>query len=161
MDYEVQRCSRRCATTGRDLAPGEAFYSALFTSGSQVVRQDYSAEAWQGPPAEALGWWKSQIPIADTNKAHWAPNDVILRLFDEMADQPDRADMRYVLTLLLIRRRVLRLEDTLRDEPHRETLLVYCPRRQSEYKVPVNMPSEARIQEIQQNLARLLVSDAA
>ncbi len=85
----------------------------------------------------------------------------MLQLFDELAEQPHRADMHYVLALLLVRRRVLRLEETERDDPARETLLLYCPRRQTEYKVPVVAPDDARADEIQQDLARLLLSDAA
>jgi hypothetical protein len=161
MDFDVQRCSRRCAVSGRELQPGELFYSALIPSGATVVRQDYSLEAWQGPPAEALGWWKSQIPTAETKKTQWAPNDVMLELFDELAGQPDRSDLRYVLTLLLIRRRVFRLEETERDSSGRQTLLVYCPRRQTDYKVPVAMPDGLRAQQIQQSLAQLLFRAAA
>ena len=65
----------------------------------------------------------------------------MLELFDEMADSQDRADVRDVLALLLIRRRVLRLEETQRDEHEREMLIVYCPRRETDYKVPVVMPT--------------------
>lgn len=171
MDYELQRSMRKCAATGREFAPGEAFYSVLTSEGAKVVRNDYSAEAWQGPPDGALGWWKSQTPATDTKskKPHWAPNDVMLQLFDELAEAPDRADMRYVLALLLLRRRVLRLEESEREgasadsasETDRETLLVYCPRRQAEYRVPVTMPDRARADEIQNELARLLLNDAA
>ena len=161
MDFDVQRCSRRCAITGRELAPGETYYSALIPSGATVERHDYSSEAWPGPPPEALGWWKSQVPTAETKKTQWAPNDVMLELFDEMADSQDRADVRYVLALLLIRRRVLRLEETQRDEHERETLIVYCPRRETDYKVPVVMPDGDRATQIQQTLAQLLFRDAA
>jgi hypothetical protein len=161
MDFDVQRCSRRCTVTDRELRPGESFYSALIPSGASVVRHDYSLEAWQGPPAEALGWWKSQLPTAEANKTQWAPNDVMLDLFDELGGQADRADLRYVLTLLLIRRRVFRLEDTEQDTNGRQTLLVYCPRRQSDYKVHVSMPDGVRAQQIQQSLAQLLFRPAA
>ncbi len=171
MDYELQRSTRKCAATGRELAPGETFYSVLTSEGANVVRHDYSVGAWPGPPEGALGWWKSQTPIAEnkTKKPHWAPNDVMLQLFDELAEAPDRADMRYVLALLLLRRRVLRLEETERehapakvaDKADRETLLVYCPRRQAEYRVPVAMPDRARADEIQNELSRLLLNDAA
>jgi hypothetical protein len=137
------------------------FYSALIPSGASVVRQDYSLEAWPGPPAEALGWWKSQLPTAETNKTQWAPNDVMLELFDELTGQADRADLRYVLTLLLIRRRVFRLEDTERGASGLQTLLVYCPRRQADYKVTVSMPDGLRAQQIQQSLAQLLFRAAA
>ncbi|HEX3996976.1 MAG TPA: hypothetical protein VHX65_00320 [Pirellulales bacterium] len=163
MDYDLQRSTRKCAKSGRDLASGEAFYSVLLSDGPKIVRHDYSAEAWSGPPEKSLGWWKSQTPPAEsrTKKPQWAPNDVMLQLFDELAEQPDRADMRYVLALLLLRRRVLRLEETDGRDSQRETLLVYCPRRQAEYQVPVAMPDKSRAEEIQQDLARLLLSEAA
>ena len=101
MDYELQRSTRKCAKSGRDLAAGEVFYSVLSTEGSQVVRHDFAPEVWQGPPDGALGWWKAHAPAAESKakKPHWAPNDVMLQLFDELAEQPDRADMRYVLAL--------------------------------------------------------------
>ncbi len=137
------------------------FYSALVPSGASVVRQDYSLEAWPGPPADALGWWKAQLPTAETNKTQWAPNDVMLELFDELTGQADRADLRYVLTLLLIRRRVFRLEDTEQGASGLQTLLVYCPRRQADYKVTVSMPDGLRAQQIQQSLAQLLFRPAA
>jgi hypothetical protein len=163
MDYELGRSTRKCAKTGREFAAGESFFSVLMAEGSKIVRHDYAAEAWEGAPKLAVGWWKSQIPAADSKrqKPRWAPNDVMLQLFDELAEQPDRADMRYVLALLLLRRRVLRLEDTEQVGPQGEVLLVYCARRQTEYKVPVVMPDGTRAEEIQQELARLLLSDAA
>jgi hypothetical protein len=161
VDFDVQRCSRRCAVNGRELAPGETYFSALIPAGAQVERRDYSSEAWTGPPDQALGWWKSQVPTTETKKATWAPNDVMLELFDELSDTPDRADMRYVLGLLLIRRRVLRLEETDRDQQGRETLLVYCPRRQTDYRVPVVMPDGERAKQIQQTLGQLLFREAA
>jgi len=80
----------------------------------------------------------------------------MLDLLDQLAQDPERADMRYVLALLLIRRRVCRLEQTVRDEENQETLHLVCPRRQTEYRVAVAMPDESRAQEIQNELARLL-----
>ena len=52
MEYEHVHCTRRCAATGRELRPGEAFYSVLTDEAAKLVRQDYSAEAWTGPPAD-------------------------------------------------------------------------------------------------------------
>ena len=156
MDYEVQHSSRRCSVTGREFAPGETYYSALVAEGVEVIRHDYAADAWQGPPAEAVGWWKSQIPNRTEGKKHWAPNDVMLQFWDELAGQPDRQDMRYVLTLLLVRRRVFRLEEEKRDDGGREVLVAYCPRREATYEIPAVMPEPARVDEIQEELAALL-----
>ena len=156
MDYEVQRCTRHCAKSGRELAPGESFYSMLVVEGAALQRYDYSVDAWEGPPEEAVGWWKSQMPDSSTKKKHWAPNDVLLQFFDELAEQPDKQDMRYVLALLMVRRRVMRLEEHEEDEQGREVLVLYCPRRDTTYKIPAITPHQSRIDEIQEELARLL-----
>ena len=156
MDYEVQHSSRRCSVTGREFAPGEIYYSAVAAKGAEVIRCDYAADAWQGPPENTIGWWKSQVPDRTTNKKHWAPNDVMLQFWDELATQPDKQDMRYVLTLLLVRRRVFRLEEEKFDEQGGEMLVVECPRREATYEIAAVMPEAGRINQIQEELAALL-----
>jgi hypothetical protein len=39
-------------------------------------------------------------------------------------------------------------------------MVLYCPRREAEYRVPATPPSDERVAEIQQELARLLFADA-
>lgn len=159
IDYEVQRCTRHCASTGRELQPGEEFYSVLVAEGAQVVRRDYAREAWTGPPAGVLGWWKSHMPERQAKKVQWAPNDVMLELLETLEQQPEKRDMRYVLSLLLIRRRVIRLEDTEPTADGGEISVLYCPRRETTYRVETTLPSDERIVEIQQELAQLLFAE--
>ncbi|MCE9545925.1 MAG: hypothetical protein K8T25_10460 [Planctomycetia bacterium] len=158
MDFEVQRCSRHCATSGRELAPDEEFYSTLAAEGSAVVRHDYALDAWHGPPEGVLGWWKSRMPGRTTRRVNWAPSDVMLEYFEELAARPDKQDARYLLALLLIRRRVFRLEETREDTAGHETLVLYCPRRETSFEATVVQPDETRTREIQEELAALLVS---
>ena len=156
MDFEIERFTRQCRATGRDLAPGEAFFSVVVSEGSQVRRYDYAADAWPGPPEGAIGWWKSQRNSEETSRRHWAPNDVILDLFDRLEQQPENQDMRYVLALLLVRRRVFRTEETHDEAEGPEVLALYCPRRDATYRVPVVRPDQTRVELIQNELARLL-----
>lgn len=161
MEYEFQRCTRRCEATGREFAPGELFYSALVEEPTGLVRKDFAAQAWQGPPEGSVGWWKSQMPSPNDRRMHWAPNDVMLHFFEQLAEQPDKQDMRYVLALLLVRRRVLREEESEIDEQGHEVLVLYCPRSDVTYHVPTVIPDESRIQAIQEELAKLLFAKAA
>jgi hypothetical protein len=156
LDFEVQRCTRKCCETETILQPGDVFYSALVAHGSQVVRQDYCAAAWTGPPEGTVGWWKSQVPDIHSRKMHWAPNDVILHYFEQLEAEESQADMRYVLALLMVRRRIVRLEDTERDEQGREIFVLYCPRNEREYRVAVAELAPPRVDEMQQQLAELL-----
>jgi hypothetical protein len=158
LDFEVQRFTRKCFVTDSILQPGDEFYSALISEGAHVVRRDYSASAWPGPPEGTVGWWRSQVPDVLSRKAHWAPNDVILHYFEQMCEDDDQADMRYVLTLLMVRRRIVRLEDTEKDAQEREVFVLYCPRNEREYRVPVSIPTEERAEEIQNYLAELLLA---
>jgi hypothetical protein len=184
MDYEIQRCTRHCSTSGRELLPGEAFYSALVAEGAELCRLDYAADAWQGPPENTIGWWKSEIPDPKNRRMHWAPNDVMLQFFDELSGQPDEPSgepdepssepdepssepdepsgepdkraMKYVLSLLLVRRRVMRLEENETDEQGNPLMVLYCPRRDVTYKVPAVVPDPPTAEKIQDELAQLL-----
>jgi hypothetical protein len=155
-DFEFQRCTRRCAKTGAELRPGQPFYSVLVERGGQIVRIDYSEQGWEGAPEDALGWWKSQIPAPDAQKIHWAPNDVMLHYFEQLEGQPNKEDVRYVLTLLMIRRRLLRLDATETNAEGREVLVLFCPRNEQQYQVPISSPTEERVTAIQEELGRLL-----
>ncbi len=156
MEYELQHAARCCSVTGRAFAPGETYYSMLVEDGAELKRIDFAADAWPGPAAAAVGWWKTQVPDRNSNKRHWAPNDVMLDFWDGLAEQPDRQDMRYVLTLLLVRRRVFRLEEEEGGNRGGEVLSVYCPRRDATYQVPAMVPEASRIAAIQEELAALL-----
>lgn len=162
-DFDIQKCARRCIVTDREFQPGDVVYSTLVSEGVGIVRRDYAEEAWRGPPENEhiIGWWKSRIPDPRAKTMHWAPNDVMLHYFTELERRKDGQDTRYILALLMIRRRVLRLEESERDRDGRESLVLFCPRNETEYRVPVTMPSEERIAEIRQELAKLLCSDAA
>jgi hypothetical protein len=156
LDYEIQRCSRRCSVTDRELKAGETCFSALLPDGARVVRRDYSAEAWEGPPEGALGWWKSTVVDPSAGRISWAPNDVMLHYFERLADDSAAEDARYVLALLLVRRRIARVEGTERDAAGRENLLLYCPRNETQYRVVEVTPTAERAAAIQQQLAELL-----
>lgn len=161
MDYQVDRCTRHCATSGRMLAEGEEFFSLLRREGAELKRYDYAVENWSEPPADAVAWWKSRMPSRETKKGQLAPSDVLLQVFTELENVTEKRDMRYVLALLLVRRRVLRLEETQADPSGQELLTLYCPRDESTHQVAVVVPDDARADEIQNELVKLLFAQAA
>ena len=155
MEFDIQRCTRRCSITGRELAPGEPYYSALVEQGTTLLRRDYSVEAWPGPPQGAIGWWKSHRPEP---RAHWALGT---QRRDARPVRPARRPARGRGPALRVgaaprRRRVLRSEESETDEQGREVLVLDRPRREQTYRVPAVAPDGPRIGEIQEELARLL-----
>ena len=156
IDFEIQRCSRRCAATDHEFAAGDACYSALVAEGAVVVRKDFSAAAWNGPPEGSIAWWKTTIVDPHAGRLYWAPNDVMLHYFERLLEDPTSEDARYVLALLLVRRRVLRVEGQEKDALGREVLMLHCSRNDVQYRVTEMMPSAERAAAIQQQLSELL-----
>ena len=158
LDFEVRCCSRHCVKTGNVLQPGEVYFSVLEVQEAETIRRDYCAQAWQEPSGECLGWWRSRVPVKD-EKPRLAPTDVMLNLFAALEDKPSDAQFRYLLGLLLIRRRVLRREDSIRNESDQEVLTVFAPRRDKRYELIVDEPDEEGSAQIQQRMIDLLYGD--
>ncbi|MGI9457560.1 MAG: hypothetical protein ACR2NU_13430 [Aeoliella sp.] len=162
LDFEVKRCTRCCATTERPFVPGDSYYSVLEAEGAEVVRRDYGEEAWQGPSDGIIGWWRSKMPEAGAGKPKLAPSEVALELFDRWREAEEKEDAAYVLALFLLRKRIFRFaESAFTSAPaERDILQIHCPKRASEYEVPVAVLSDERAAEIQEQLIELLYADA-
>ena len=111
-DYKVSRCTRNCHAQRRPLRPGEWYYSVVIESGDDYVRRDYAAESWDEPPDGAIGWWKCRMPASDEKKMVLAPPEVLTDLLRQMEGSPEKAKSRYLLALMLMRKRIVRPIDS-------------------------------------------------
>lgn len=105
--YKVNRPTRRCAASDRPLLPGEWYYSVISGEEDELIRRDYAAKDWTGPPDGTIGYWKRRMPAAGPRKLVLAPDPVLIDLLRQMEAFPERAETRYVLALLLMRKRLI------------------------------------------------------
>lgn len=124
-NYEIHGPARICAASGRELKPGEKVYSALLDEFGQFVRKDYAADAWPGPPVGAVAWWQSRIAEAGRPVKPTINDDLLVDCFEHLSDttDPGRIRFRYVVALLLMRRKRFKFEDA-RKQGDRETLVL-------------------------------------
>ena len=110
--WEVEPAAGRCAVTGRRLEEGEEFYSALFEDGESFRRSDYSVDSWKGPPEGSYCHFKSRVPIKLKRKKLLVDNEILVNFFLRLGDEtePTRLQFRFVLALILMRKRLLRYE---------------------------------------------------
>lgn len=161
MDLKLHKPQVTCAVTGRGFAPGEPFHSALVRGPGAIERVDVCDEAWQGPPAGTVAWWRSRYPAAGATGPTLAPVEVLLdalESLEEAADEP----LRYLLALQLVRRRVLRIIDQEPDAADDGAVVFTCRKRGRDYRVRAASPAEAAAAGVEERLAALLWSgDAA
>jgi hypothetical protein len=136
VDYPIQPHSRRCVVSGRELQPGDRFYSVLLDEGGNFIRQDYAAEAWQGPPERAFSFWAGKVSSPQKKRRLIVDEDLLQDCFRRLEGEvePGKANFRYIVALLLMRRRRLKFEET-RQEGGQEILYLRCTRSGECYQV--------------------------
>ena len=152
---EVPRPSRTCSVSRRDFCPNEPFFSVLTSENGLFVRNDIAAEHWSEPPKEFVGWWKSTVKHVGNHASQQVSGETLQSLFERLTEQPGEADTLYILTLLLLRRKLLRYEKEITDEWGNRLLEVYALHADTTYQIPVAMPIHDRLETIQQQLATL------
>ncbi len=160
-EYKVSRCSRKCHKLGRPLREGERYYSVVLESGQEYERRDYAAEAWEGPPEGAIGVWKNRMPTADERKLVLAPSEVLIDLLRQMADVPEKAKTRYLLGLMLLRRKIVQRAVAEPDQAASQALRVKVPADGSIIEIPTCDIGRSESDRLLEELNELLYCDAA
>src|SRR5262245_33341734 len=113
--YQIHGPARLCSVTGRELNAGEKIYSVLLDEAGQFVRKDYAADSWTGPPADAIAWWSGRIPASDRPRRPTINDDLLLDCFAHLgeATEPAQRSFRYVVSLLLMRKKRFKFEDVI------------------------------------------------
>ncbi len=118
VDFEVSRTTGQCGVSGRTFAEGEAFHSVVIETPQGFERRDISEEHWKGPPADAICHFKARVQKREKPRKTFVDDEVLVNLFLRLADneEPVKVRFRFVLSLILMRKRLLKYARTLRDE---------------------------------------------
>jgi hypothetical protein len=124
-------------------------------------RLDYDQEHWAGAPAEALGYWRSRVPVRGQKQKVALDRETLCELFRrlEPAVTPARKQFRFVLTLWLMRKKLLRFEQTLR-EGGTEIWQMRMPADDSEHRVERVLLTDAELTSADEHLQALLEGGA-
>lgn len=137
--WDVGRSQRRCTGTGNELKEGDIYYSALREQGDSFVREDYSTNAWNEIDTNHFfSFWRTRVPTQEEQKQKKLVVDIeaFYTFFRnlEKEEAPQRRLFRYLIALLLVRKRVLRLDEIERHDDG-ETLQLYDNREKTACQV--------------------------
>jgi len=116
--YDIERPTGVCVVTGRRMEPGENFIAALVEEGEGLKRLDISTAAWDEGrrPDRMLAFWQTTVPEPNEKKKVFVDDEVLMNLLRRLedAEQPQRIAFRFVLMLILMRKKLLRYDKTER-----------------------------------------------
>ncbi|MBI1336184.1 MAG: hypothetical protein GC164_04385 [Phycisphaera sp.] len=131
--YDVEKPTGVCALSGEPLEPGSPFMATLVEvepgevkeEGKQgqnaaaalgLKRVDVSMKAWDAGkrPERVFSYWKSTVPEPNQKRRMFVDDAVLLNLLRRLADtdNADRLAFRFVLALILLRKKMLRYDRT-------------------------------------------------
>jgi len=120
-DYRIERHSGVCAETGRKIEPGETYMALVVEDGEGLARIDLSMEAWESKPETSpercLACWRARAPRPNEKPRVFVDDGVLLELLERLgaSGQSERASFRFVLMLILMRKKLLRYDRTERS----------------------------------------------
>ena len=113
-DYHVGRATGRCEATGEALEAGSTCMATLCERAGDegFDRRDFSLSAWDGGarPEGLFSFWKTVVPHPDARPSPLVDDSVLMDLFERMAadERPGRIAFRFVLALILMRKKMLK-----------------------------------------------------
>jgi hypothetical protein len=153
MDFNIRPAAKSCAASGRVFYPGDVCWSVLVEEGGRLQRQDFSVDSWQGPPSGAIGHWRFIIPENTESTRLTLDADSLFDYFVQLNDSPNivQRQYRYVLSLLLMRKRRLILEEVVEidDVP---TMRMVGSAGEGPFDVPEEELTEEQIAKLQEQL---------
>ncbi len=148
-DWEVGKGQRSCSVTGKFFEDGEHYHSALLETKDGFVRHDYSEDAWEKleDKNQFFSFWKTKVQAAnEKSKKLVIDLDAFYAFFCNLAKSEDESKIlfRYLVALLLVRKRVLRLDKIEHPEGKQETLFLTDMRTKEpiELETPPHKPEQ-------------------
>jgi hypothetical protein len=156
--YEVARPQGKCAVTGRDIQPDEKFMAALRETPAGFERVDVSMEAWANyEHKDVVAFWLTAMPKAQAKKQIFVDDQVLCDLFERLAgvSEPAKVNFRFVLGLILMRKRLLTYEST-RSEEGREWWIVRPRGREDRLEMLNPRLDETQMADVSRQLGEIL-----
>ncbi len=116
-DWTIHKPLGECCGTGRAIEPGEEYFGALVEGEEGLERRDYSVEYWEKETPGVFCFWKSRLADPEQKKELFVSDEMLMAFFERLANEtdPEKLNFRFVLALVLMRKRKLKYDATKMD----------------------------------------------
>ncbi len=158
---EVGRAGTRCSVCDAALPPGGKLMAALRETAEGFDRVDVCTACWETfDHAGLLAFWQASVRTSTAKPKRFVDDDVLCDLFERLADAPEPAkvNFRFVLGLILMRKRLLAYEAS-RAEAGRDVWVVRRRGRPDRLDLLNPHLDEQQVAEVSRQLGDILNED--
>jgi len=117
-EYHLARAVGVCAVSGRIITAGEKLMATVRETLEGLERVDVAPENWERfDKSNLLAFWQTVMPKPEEKKKVFVDDEVLCTLFERLAEatEPAKVNFRFVLGLILMRKRLVIYESTRHD----------------------------------------------
>lgn len=158
MEYSIDKSQKICSSCELEIGEEEYFYSAVFEDEEVFERRDYCETCWGEPPEGCFSHWRTCNTVKKEEKRR-LDADIVLGFFRELDSKKTENELnfRYVIGLLLMRKRILKFDDIERTGME-EFLVLRRPSTKERHRVLVRTLADDEIAALTEEVGRLLAA---
>ena len=117
-EWNMPRRTDACQSCARGFEIGEIYQAFLYETEEGYERRDYCQACLPADHAGAIGSWKTRRLEPATKKVMPFDREAVYGFFERLedAESPHQVQFRFVLALLLWRKKALKLEQTVEKD---------------------------------------------
>jgi hypothetical protein len=158
MDWEIAKSLQRCQACEKPFDPQEEYFSALYDQDNKFVRKDFCPACWDKQDQTTLfSFWRTRCIPEEKKVKKFVDDSVILDFFMRLQGtaDPSKKNFRYVLALLLMRKKLLKFDDIKKGEGG-EALVLSLPAEGTKFEVYNPQLTEEQIQQVTEEVGQIL-----
>ena len=158
-DWTIQHRAERCAISGEPFNDGDYFYTLLYDERGEFRREDVSEAAFKArnENIQPFSFWRSKFEVPATvpeTLGKQTAEDLLRRYMAEHS--PEHSNARYILAVMLERKKLLKEIETRRGEDG-SLLRIYEHTKTGEaFIIPDPQLRRDQVAEVQTQVAGLL-----
>jgi len=158
--WEIDESQQACAACKKPFADGQEQYSALYEVERGLERRDYCLECWAKEKGGPFSFWKRRFKKEKPRRRKFIDNDSLLDFFHRMRDAAEARsrNFAYIVGLILLRKKLFRLEGTERS-PSGEVMLLRERSSDNLWRVERPELTEAEIEQLASEVGQILESE--
>ncbi|MHC4637969.1 MAG: hypothetical protein ACYTBP_05015 [Planctomycetota bacterium] len=160
-EWAINKTLGQCFGTDRTLVPGEEYFAALVETEEGLQRRDYCREYWEQNKPQVFCFWKTRLADLDKKKQIFVDDEMLMAFFERLAGETeeDKVNFRFVLTLILMRKRKLKY-DSSRNQDGKEIWRLRIVGGDKNYVEVVNPHlADEQIEQLSLQLGQILQTD--
>ncbi len=164
--YSVGRPRGLCHVTGQPIEPGDPYVATLRETPEGFERLEFSTDAWQHwPPEEKTGllaFWRSRMPDREESEKSarrlLVDDEILAELFRRLADvtEPEKLAFRFMLGLILMRKKKLVYEGTEKDDAGRDVWRMRFRKEEATWDVVDPKLDESQLEDVGRQVGQIL-----